>query len=65
MKLASAATGSVVLASRTALSQTPMAQSGEPADHTIRIGTGLVEVGPKQVLSTATYNGQFPGPLLR
>jgi len=37
----------------------------EPADYTIRIGTGLVEVGPQHIISTTTYNGQFPGPLLR
>ena len=37
----------------------------EPADYTIRIGTGLVEVGPQHIVSTTTYNGQFPGPLLR
>src|SRR6202012_2481638 len=36
-----------------------------PADYTIRIGTGLVEVGPQHIVSTTTYNGQFPGPLLR
>jgi FtsP/CotA-like multicopper oxidase with cupredoxin domain len=36
-----------------------------PADHTIRIGTGLVEVGPQRFLSMTTYNGSFPGPLLR
>jgi FtsP/CotA-like multicopper oxidase with cupredoxin domain len=35
------------------------------ADYTIRIGTSLVELGPNQILSTTTYNGQFPGPLLR
>src|SRR5476649_322715 len=35
------------------------------ADYTIRIGTGLVEVGPQYIISTVTYNGQFPGPLLR
>jgi FtsP/CotA-like multicopper oxidase with cupredoxin domain len=37
----------------------------EPADYTLRIGTGLVEVAPGRILSTTTYNGQFPGPLLR
>jgi FtsP/CotA-like multicopper oxidase with cupredoxin domain len=37
----------------------------EPADYTIRIGTALVEVGPQHIISTTTYNGQFPGPLLR
>ncbi len=35
------------------------------ADHVIRIGTGLVELGPDSTVSTTTYNGQFPGPLLR
>jgi FtsP/CotA-like multicopper oxidase with cupredoxin domain len=35
------------------------------ADHAIRIGTGLVELAPDRILSTTTYNGQFPGPLLR
>ncbi|HXJ80347.1 MAG TPA: multicopper oxidase domain-containing protein [Candidatus Methylomirabilis sp.] len=38
---------------------------GERADYTIRIGTGLVELAPDRILSTTTYNGQFPGPLLR
>jgi len=35
------------------------------ADYTIRIGIGLVEVGPQHIISTVCYNGQFPGPLLR
>lgn len=37
----------------------------EPADHTIRIGTGVVELGQDTAVSTKLYNGQFPGPLLR
>jgi len=36
-----------------------------PADHTLRIATGLIELGPDTTVSTKTYNGQFPGPLLR
>jgi FtsP/CotA-like multicopper oxidase with cupredoxin domain len=36
-----------------------------PADYTIRIGTGLVELARDRILSTTTYKGQFPGPLLR
>ena len=36
-----------------------------PADHTIRIGTSLVELAPDRIVSTTTYNGEFPGPLLR
>jgi hypothetical protein len=31
----------------------------------LRIGTGLVELAPDQIISTTTCNGQFPGPLLR
>jgi FtsP/CotA-like multicopper oxidase with cupredoxin domain len=34
-------------------------------DYTLRIGKGSVEVAPGRVVSTALYNGQFPGPLLR
>ncbi|SDJ49980.1 Multicopper oxidase with three cupredoxin domains (includes cell division protein FtsP and spore coat protein CotA) [Nonomuraea maritima] len=35
------------------------------ADHTLRIGTGLVELAPDTIISTTTYNGRFPGPLIR
>lgn len=37
---------------------------GKP-DYTLRIGTGRVELAPGRVVSTLTYNGQFPGPLVR
>lgn len=38
----------------------------EPAaDYTIRIAASAVEVAPKKIISMTTYNGQFPGPLLR
>ena len=36
-----------------------------PVDHSIRIATGLVELAPDKIIATTTYNGQFPGPLLR
>jgi Multicopper oxidase len=39
--------------------------AAEKADYTLRIGTGLVELAPDHIVSTALYNGQFPGPLLR
>ncbi|WP_369393734.1 multicopper oxidase family protein [Streptomyces sp. CG1] len=35
------------------------------ADYTLRIATGQVELAPGTVVSTTTYNGRFPGPLLR
>ena len=39
--------------------------AAQKADYTLRIGTGLVELAPDHIVSTALYNGQFPGPLLR
>jgi FtsP/CotA-like multicopper oxidase with cupredoxin domain len=39
--------------------------SSAQADHVLHIGSGLVEVGPQRFLSMTTYNGSFPGPLLR
>lgn len=40
------------------------APSGK-AGYTLRIGTRRVELAPDTIISTTTYNGQFPGPLLR
>jgi FtsP/CotA-like multicopper oxidase with cupredoxin domain len=34
-------------------------------DYTIEIANGLAELDPDTIVSTALYNGQFPGPLLR
>ena len=42
----------------------PSPPGGKP-DYTVHIGTGTVELAPDRVVSTTTYNGQFPGPLLR
>ncbi|MDE2149084.1 MAG: multicopper oxidase domain-containing protein [Gammaproteobacteria bacterium] len=43
----------------------PAPASAEAADYTLRIGTGLIELAPDRIVSTTTYNGRFPGPLLR
>jgi len=40
-------------------------QAGGPADYTLTIAVKPVELAPNRVVSTTTYNGQFPGPLLR
>jgi FtsP/CotA-like multicopper oxidase with cupredoxin domain len=40
-------------------------QDEAKADYTIRIAASPVEIAPKKIISTTTYNGQFPGPLLR
>jgi len=47
-----------------ALSQNANAQSGA-ADYTVHIKVAPVEIAPKRIISPTTYNGQFPGPLLR
>jgi len=42
------------------------ATDGESAaDYTLHIKAAPIEIAPDQILSTITYNGQFPGPLLR
>jgi hypothetical protein len=42
-----------------------MAPSGAgPADHTLRISTGLIEPAPDHIVSTTRYNGQLPGPVI-
>src|SRR6516162_8228960 len=46
-----------------AMSHGQATESG--ADYTIRIETTPIELAPKRIISTTTYNGQFPGPLLR
>ena len=40
----------------------PSAEAG-PADYTLK--NPPVEIAPKRIVSATTYNGQFPGPLLR
>jgi len=40
-------------------------ESASTADYTIHIKTSPVEIAPKRIISATTYNGQFPGPLLR
>jgi hypothetical protein len=38
---------------------------GGPADYTLTIAVTPVELAPNRIVSTTTYDGQFPGPLLR
>ena len=37
----------------------------QAADYTLHIRTSPIEIAPKRIISAITYNGQFPGPLLR
>ena len=41
------------------------AQTGGTPDYTLTIAVKPVELAPNRIISTTTYNGQFPGPLLR
>jgi len=41
------------------------APSTTPADYTIRIAPGLIELAPDRIIATTLYNNQFPGPLIR
>lgn len=45
-------------------SQSTNGQSGA-ADYTVHIKVAPLEIAPKRIISTTTYNGNFPGPLLR
>jgi FtsP/CotA-like multicopper oxidase with cupredoxin domain len=67
--------GALVLSTKDSLVQTAIAtqqsetsyalnESGS-ADYTLHIKTSPVEIAPKRIISLTTYNGQFPGPLLR
>ena len=47
-------------------SENIFAAEAEPAaDYTVRIKAAPIEIAPNEILSTITYNGQFPGPLIR
>ena len=39
-------------------------ESGSP-DYTLHIKMSPIEIAPNRIISTTTYNGRFPGPLLR
>jgi len=80
LKVAAATAGAGLLASgssfaitHTAASQSPrtvpvQAEAGD-ADHApeyvLHIAASPIEIAPRNIVSTVTYNGQFPGPLLR
>ena len=44
----------------------PASPQSEPvADYTLRIQSAPIEIAHNRIVSATTYNGQFPGPLLR
>jgi FtsP/CotA-like multicopper oxidase with cupredoxin domain len=40
-------------------------QIGSPPDYALTIAVKPIELAPNRIVSATTYNGQFPGPLLR
>src|SRR5450755_3510223 len=67
LKMAGVATGAALLPPDL-LSQAPVAvapPNDGPADYTLTIATKPIELAPNRIVSVTTYNGQFPGPLLR
>jgi FtsP/CotA-like multicopper oxidase with cupredoxin domain len=75
LKTAGLATGALLLSSKNSLAQTEStiesnasevvpADSGA-ADYSLYIKNSPIEIAPKRIISASTYNGQFPGPLLR
>jgi len=48
----------------TAQPVSPSSAADSP-DYVLRIAATAVEIAPKHIVSTITYNGKFPGPLLR
>ena len=59
------AAGAFAVSPVTAAAEVVRQSKSTPAEHTIRIQASAIEIGPKVILSTITYNGQFPGPLIR
>lgn len=70
LKMTGVLTGStlfpVIAAQADSFGQTSSTSQAEgAADYTIKIGASPIEIAPNRIISTTTYNGQFPGPLLR
>jgi FtsP/CotA-like multicopper oxidase with cupredoxin domain len=73
LKVTGAVAGSSLISSSSLFSQAattqpaqaPSPNGSNPADYSLTIAVKPIEIAPKRILSLATYNGQFPGPLLR
>jgi FtsP/CotA-like multicopper oxidase with cupredoxin domain len=67
LKAAGLSAGALLLAPAEALLHGAGSAQGEfpTPEYTIHIRDSVVEIAPKRFVSTITYNGQFPGPLLR
>src|SRR5437899_512262 len=53
--------GALLLSPRSVFSS----QTDSAPDYTLHIRNSAIEIAPKRIIPATTYNGQFPGPLLR
>lgn len=67
LKNAGLSAGALWLAPERTLLRAALAEQTETLapEYKIHIRDSVIEIGPKRFISTVTYNGQFPGPLLR
>jgi FtsP/CotA-like multicopper oxidase with cupredoxin domain len=67
LSISGALAGSAALHGRSIFGQShsPLPHADSPAAYTLKIATTPVELAPKRIVSITTYNGQFPGSLLR
>ncbi|HEV8075344.1 MAG TPA: multicopper oxidase domain-containing protein, partial [Candidatus Acidoferrum sp.] len=67
LKKASIVAGGVLLPAKEILAgaHASPANDTSSADYTLHIKAAPIEIAPKRIVSAVTYNGQFPGPLLR
>jgi FtsP/CotA-like multicopper oxidase with cupredoxin domain len=70
MKAVAGAAGALMVSSDVSEAQKidqAESENAEPsrADYMLRIAASPIEIAPKRIISTVTYNGHFPGPLLR
>jgi FtsP/CotA-like multicopper oxidase with cupredoxin domain len=65
LKLAGMVAGTELVGSTELLSLAGAQEGKSKADYTLHIAASPIEIAPKRIVSGLTYNGQFPGPLLR
>ena len=65
LKTAGAVAGAALLTGEKVLGRAETSTESGSADYTLHIQTSPIELAPNRIVSVTTYNGQFPGPLLR
>lgn len=65
LKTAGVLTASTLLPRAVARAAVSSLQDEPAPEYTIRIGATPIEIAPNHIISVTTYNGRFPGPLIR